>query len=67
MHRNPSEHAKRRRMMAQIYTKGKLGDSAGLLIAHTEAWVSSGRWSANVVDLSHACRALEADIMCQSA
>ena len=53
--------------MAQVYSKGKLGDIAVMLIAHTEAWVSSGRWSANVADLSHACRALEADIMCESA
>ena len=59
----PGEHAKRRKVMARVYGKSKIGGIEELLGRHTEAWVASDRWAGSV-DLVTACRALEADIMC---
>ncbi|KAK1928061.1 benzoate 4-monooxygenase cytochrome p450 [Papiliotrema laurentii] len=58
----PGEHAKRRKLMARVYGKSKIGGTEELLGRHTEAWVASDRWAGSV-DLVTACRALEADIM----
>lgn len=61
---DPAEHAKRRSMIAKRYRKNEMASVLGIITSHLEQWVQSERWNGEV-DLGLACRALEADIICE--
>lgn len=62
---DPAEHAKRRSMIAKRYRKSEMDSVSDVIHSHLEQWAQSDRWDEEV-DLGVACRALEADIMCES-
>jgi cytochrome P450 len=62
----PSEHAKRRSMIAKRYRKSEMHSVRDIISTHLETWIHSNQWSSEV-DLGIACRALEADIICKSS
>ncbi|KAF4969254.1 hypothetical protein FSARC_3507 [Fusarium sarcochroum] len=60
---DPVEHAKRRRIMAQLFSRSKVPQLEKLISSHVEKFVHKIRGGDSVVDLGMASRALEADIM----
>ncbi|KAL5399818.1 hypothetical protein PMIN02_000348 [Paraphaeosphaeria minitans] len=60
---DPVEHAKRRRIMAQLFSRSKVPQLEKLIVAHVERLVSKIAEGEETVDLGVAARALEADIM----
>ncbi|KAL6912555.1 hypothetical protein FSST1_010315 [Fusarium sambucinum] len=60
---DPVEHAKRRRIMSQLFSRSKVPQLEKLISHHVERFVHKIRDGDSVVDLGVASRALEADIM----
>ncbi|KAH7261641.1 cytochrome P450 [Fusarium tricinctum] len=61
--RDPKEHAKRRRIMAQLFSRSKVPNIEKLISSHVERLVNKLQHEVLHINLCTAARALEADIM----
>lgn len=63
---DPDEHAKRRRLMGQLFNLSKMDNLRELMLQQVNGLVHALRVKRNQeIDLVPACRALEADIVCK--
>lgn len=64
---NPEEHAKRRRLMGQLYNRSKMENLQGLMTLVIDDFVQTLKqhFQDKLIDCPPACRALEADLMCK--
>ncbi|GME25436.1 Benzoate 4-monooxygenase cytochrome p450 [Neofusicoccum parvum] len=63
---DPDEHAKRRRLMGQLFNLSKMDNLRELMLQQVNGLVHALRVKRNqAIDLVPACRALEADIVCE--
>ncbi|KAF4340442.1 cytochrome P450 monooxygenase [Fusarium beomiforme] len=60
---DPVEHAKRRRIMGQLFARSKVSQLEKLISHHVTRFIDKIRDGDSIVDLGVASRALEADIM----
>ncbi|KAF4818925.1 Cytochrome P450 monooxygenase yanH [Colletotrichum siamense] len=60
---HPEEHAKRRRILGQLYSRSKIGHLEELMLKHVDHFVATIRQKFGAFDIGPACRALEADII----
>ncbi|SCV51695.1 related to trichodiene oxygenase cytochrome P450 [Fusarium fujikuroi] len=60
---DPVEHSKRRRIMAQLFSRSKVPQLEKIISHHVMRFIDKIRNSDSIVDLSVASRSLEADIM----
>ncbi|KAL1908303.1 hypothetical protein Sste5344_005830 [Sporothrix stenoceras] len=60
---DPGEHARRRRLMGQVYNRSKVPLLEELMLHHITHWTRCIARSPQAVDLPVSCRALEADII----
>ncbi|CEI68061.1 unnamed protein product [Fusarium venenatum] len=60
---DPVEHAKRRRIMSQLFSRSKVPQLERLISHHVQRFVHKIRNNDSIVDLGVSSRALEADIM----
>ncbi|KAH6659035.1 cytochrome P450 [Truncatella angustata] len=60
---DPAEHSKRRRLMGQLFNRSQMHKLEGLMLHHISSFVQLLAKSKHEVDLTPACRALEADII----
>ncbi|KAK1574245.1 uncharacterized protein LY79DRAFT_566482 [Colletotrichum navitas] len=60
---DPDEHAKRRRILGQLFGRIKFGNIEGLMLHHVEEFVKAVGQKEQPFDIGPTCRALEADII----
>ncbi|KAH6968065.1 cytochrome P450 [Fusarium avenaceum] len=60
---DPKEHAKRRRIMAQLFSRSKVPNIEKLISSHVERLIDKLQHEVSHINLGTAARALEADIM----
>ncbi|CAK7210019.1 hypothetical protein SCUCBS95973_000651 [Sporothrix curviconia] len=60
---DPGEHARRRRLMGQLYNRSRVPLLEELMVKHIAHWMRCIARSSQAVDLAVSCRALEADII----
>lgn len=52
-------------MMGQLYNQSKIDNLEQLMLYHISRWVEAASMKSTGFDVVPACRALEADIMCE--
>lgn len=63
---NKEDHARRRRLMGQVYNRSKMDNLHDLMAEEVEKFLNALEGQADsCVELVTACRALEADIICE--
>ncbi|KAK1459942.1 cytochrome P450 [Colletotrichum melonis] len=60
---DPQEHAKRRRILGQLFSRSNIEKLEGLMLHHIDNFVSAVERRSVSFDIGPACRALEADII----
>ncbi|KXH36385.1 hypothetical protein CSIM01_04900 [Colletotrichum simmondsii] len=60
---DPQEHAKRRRILGQLFSRSNIEKLEGLMLHHIDEFVSAVGKRSVSFDIGPACRALEADII----
>ncbi|TEA10796.1 Cytochrome P450 monooxygenase yanH [Colletotrichum sidae] len=60
---HPDEHAKRRRILGQLYSRSKMSNLEELMLQNVDNFVHAIRQKFETFDAGSACRALEADII----
>ncbi|KAG7053569.1 benzoate 4-monooxygenase cytochrome p450 [Colletotrichum scovillei] len=60
---DPQEHAKRRRILGQLFSRSNIEKLEGLMLHHIDEFVSAVGKRSTSFDIGLACRALEADII----
>ncbi|KAK1716874.1 uncharacterized protein BDZ83DRAFT_722671 [Colletotrichum acutatum] len=60
------EHAKRRRILGQLFSRSNIEKLEGLMLHHIEEFISAVGKRSTSFDVGPACRALEADIICET-
>ncbi len=64
---DPEEHARRRRLMGQLYNRSRMDNLHGLMNQVIGDFIRTLKqgFQHKPIDCTPACRALEADIMCE--